>query len=136
MLNFPKHRLTAGAVIKNDKNEILMIKNPTRGWELPGGHVEEGETIPDALVREVYEETGITVEIESFCGISQEVKSNICNTWWLGRAIGGSFQTSNESLEVNFYNLNDALKLIEREDFKKELLYVANKEQHPFYLNF
>ena len=77
----PRHRLTAGALVRNEKMEVLIIKSPIRGWELPGGHVEEGETIEDTLKREVKEETGLEIDIEKFCGISQDVNNSICNTW-------------------------------------------------------
>lgn len=57
-MSFPKHRVTAGAVVFNDRNQMLLIKSPKRGWELPGGHIEEHEKMKDALIREVKEETG------------------------------------------------------------------------------
>lgn len=36
----PKHILSAAAIVVNDKNELLLIKGPRRGWEMPGGQVE------------------------------------------------------------------------------------------------
>ena len=38
--------------INNDQKEILLIKGPRRGWEMPGGQVEEGESLKDAAIRE------------------------------------------------------------------------------------
>jgi 8-oxo-dGTP pyrophosphatase MutT (NUDIX family) len=38
--------------------KILLVRHPDRGWEFPGGHVEEGETPEDALMRELQEEVG------------------------------------------------------------------------------
>ena len=54
----------AGGVVKNFKNEILLIHR--RGfWDLPKGKIEKRETIKDAAIREVKEETGIkNVEIK------------------------------------------------------------------------
>jgi len=49
----------AKAVIFID-GEILLLLNDD-GWDLPGGHVEKGETMPSGLVREIEEETGIKV---------------------------------------------------------------------------
>lgn len=41
----------------------LLVKHPSRGWEFPGGRVEEGENPEDALHREVLEECGIKVSL-------------------------------------------------------------------------
>lgn len=40
------------------EGNILMVRHPDRGWEFPGGHVEEGETPEAALMRELQEEVG------------------------------------------------------------------------------
>jgi len=59
------HTLGVGAVVI-DKNKLLVIKD--RIWQkykLPGGHIDDSESISNALKREVYEETGIEVEFES-----------------------------------------------------------------------
>ena len=42
---------------------VVFVKHPTRGWEIPGGHLEPGESPEQALVREVLEETGLEVSI-------------------------------------------------------------------------
>jgi len=58
-MEFPQHIVAVGGLIKNNDNHILMVKHPKRGWEFPGGQVEEGEDIISALIREVEEEAGI-----------------------------------------------------------------------------
>jgi 8-oxo-dGTP diphosphatase len=61
-----------GAVIIKDGN-ILLVKRgsePAKGkWSVPGGSVEFGETLEEALKREVVEETGLTVDIKKLAGI-------------------------------------------------------------------
>lgn len=64
-MNYPVHIVSVGGLIENDEGKILMLKSPDRGWEIPGGQVEEGESLTDALKREVKEETGIDIEVGS-----------------------------------------------------------------------
>ena len=65
-----KYTITSGAVVINKHNMILLKLHPVRGRELPGGIVEENETVPNAVIREVKEETGIDIDIIGFCGVS------------------------------------------------------------------
>jgi len=40
----------------------VFVRHPERGWEIPGGHLNAGESPEDALIREVLEETGLEVK--------------------------------------------------------------------------
>lgn len=58
-----------GAIVFHD-SKLLVIKNRiSNGFKLPGGHIEKNEAIKEALVREVFEETGVRVVFESIMNI-------------------------------------------------------------------
>lgn len=65
------HTLGVGIVVINEKNELLVVleKVSKAGYKLPGGHIDNGELISEAVVRETYEETGIEVEFESILSL-------------------------------------------------------------------
>jgi 8-oxo-dGTP diphosphatase len=66
-----KFRLSSHAVITNDKHEILLLKaNYGDGnWGLPGGALEPGETIHEALERECLEEIGCEIDTKYLSGV-------------------------------------------------------------------
>lgn len=55
-------------------NKILLqdrVKVDWRGFTFPGGHVEKEESFVQAIIREIYEETGLTIREPKLCGIKQ-----------------------------------------------------------------
>ena len=70
----PTHIIAAAGIVVNDSDEVLMVKTHRGGWVFPGGQVEVGENVIDAVRREVLEETGVDIEVgEVFC-----ISSNTC----------------------------------------------------------
>ena len=137
-MNFvtPKHIVSAATVVINERQEILLLKGPKRGWEMPGGQVEEGESLKEAAIRETMEETGIEVEILTFCGIFQNVQRSICNTLFMAKPVGGKLTTSSESLEVGFFPLEEGLEMVNWSNFRQRIEYCLNEACHPFYIEF
>ncbi|MDX1771563.1 MAG: NUDIX hydrolase [Planococcaceae bacterium] len=135
-MTVPKHIVSAATIVINDKNEILLIKGPRRGWEMPGGQVEEGESLQDAAIRETKEESGIDIEVTKFCGVFQNVSGSICNTLFLATPIGGELTTSPESLEVGFFPIQQALEMVTWKNFRQRIEYCINDELQPFYIAF
>ncbi len=132
----PKHIVSAATIVINEKREILLLRGPKRGWEMPGGQVEEGESLKDAAIRETMEETGIEIEILSFCGIFQNVQKSICNTLFLAKPIGGKLTTSSESLEVGFFPLEEGLEMVTCINFRQRIEHCLDENNHPFYIEF
>jgi len=62
---FPKGvEIVGSAIIENDQGEILLVRAPKwhNKWTMPGGHIEPGEKIAQALLREAAEETGLQLK--------------------------------------------------------------------------
>lgn len=63
-------RLTVGCVLFDARGRVLLMKRSDNGyWALPGGGVEPGESVTEALVREVEEETGLQVRPVHLIGV-------------------------------------------------------------------
>jgi ADP-ribose pyrophosphatase YjhB (NUDIX family) len=60
-----------GAVVRDGR--LLLVRRASRhgrgNWQLPGGFIEPDETIEQAVVREVFEEAGVTAEVEAVLGL-------------------------------------------------------------------
>ncbi|MFH1780163.1 MAG: NUDIX domain-containing protein [Candidatus Micrarchaeota archaeon] len=69
--------VAVGAFILNDDGELLLTKSHkfNNKWTIPGGHIEYGETIEQALKREALEETGLKIKILSFIQVEECVKN-------------------------------------------------------------
>ena len=61
-----------GAIVTDGQGRLLMIKRghePGAGlWSIPGGRIEPGETDAEAVIREMLEETSLTVEVDRLIG--------------------------------------------------------------------
>ena len=69
-------KATVGAIIEGPQGVLLALRNhdPFNGyWCLPGGHIEFGEEVEDALYREIAEETGLEITEHRFFGYFTEL---------------------------------------------------------------
>lgn len=109
-------RPSVAAIITNDDGHVLLQRRSDNGlWGLPGGGVEIGESVSTAIVREVQEETGLTVEIERLVGVYSDPRFQVVryadgnvvhyiNTLVACRVVGGTLQTCEETLDLQFFD--------------------------------
>jgi len=106
---------TVAAIIKNDEGKILLTRRnvePFKGqWCLPGGHIDTYESIKDAIIREVKEETGLDFEA-TFFNYSDEIieERDIHATVMVfaGRGSGQVITQENEVSEFDWFSLEEA----------------------------
>lgn len=87
---------------------LLMVrraKDPGRGlWSLPGGHVERGEHLTDAVAREAREETGLEVEVEALGGIFEAIAGDVHYVIldFVCRVVGGDPRPGGDAAEARW----------------------------------
>jgi 8-oxo-dGTP diphosphatase len=103
---------TDGAIIKDGKILLIRRKNePFKGkWALPGGFVEYGEKVEDAVIREVKEETGLKTKIKEIFGIysdpNRDPRGHTVTIVFLLDIITGKLNAEDDADSVKFFNLN------------------------------
>ena len=108
----PKHVLAAASLISNGCGQVLLIEGPGRGWECPGGRIEEGEDLFSGLKREIFEESGAIVNVGPLAGIYFNLSIGIMIFCFLSTYVSGELTTSPESLDVKWFSQEESLKKI------------------------
>ncbi|HLZ58121.1 MAG TPA: NUDIX domain-containing protein [Ktedonosporobacter sp.] len=97
-------RIGVNALIFNEGRILLAHRRDIDWWNLPGGGMEAGETVEEAIRREVREETGLEVEVEYLVGVySKPQKQEVVLTLRC-RIIGGSLVATEESRTCRFFS--------------------------------
>jgi len=109
---------TATAIITFPPDKILLIKRrtvPFRGyWALPGGRVESGESVEQAIVREVKEETGLEVAVVRKIGeyheqgVQDGVEYDYYPACFLVNVVGGETRKQESEIEeIKLFSLDE-----------------------------
>jgi len=100
----PVFRIGVFALIFDNQGRILLgHRRDTDWWNLPGGGMELGETVDEAVRREVREETGLEVEVERLVGVySKPQKQEVVLTFRC-HITGGMLQPTEETSESRFF---------------------------------
>ena len=159
MKQFPTHIVAVDGVIENGNDEILLVKHRGKEiWTVPGGQVEVGENLMEALVRETKEESGVDIAVNKLICVS----SNTCTYegyngygtvptkvmfGFTCTYLGGEFAASDETSEARWVHKDRVLEyfivpnLIERYkaylNFNGEILYLSyvTKPEYDLQLN-
>ncbi|MEW1793507.1 NUDIX hydrolase [Streptomyces niveus] len=105
--------MSVAGVIVDDQGRALLIKRRDNGhWEPPGGVVEAGETLPDALQREILEETGIKIALPAILtGVYKNMTGLIVSLVFRCQAIEGQPTTGDETKALRWVTRDEAAEL-------------------------
>ena len=108
------------AVIRDERGRVLLQQRTDNGrWGLPGGAVEFGESVIDALHREVLEETGLTIAVERLVGVYSHPDHHqivtypdgnvfhFVSTCFAGRPTGGTLTLGDETAALGWFEPPD-----------------------------
>jgi 8-oxo-dGTP diphosphatase len=90
----------------------LIQLSPWRGWEFPGGRVEEGEDLIEALISEVKEETGLDVEVGPLISVYSNLKMPTVIFGFRCKYISGELKTSEETLDFKWSSRDNVTEFI------------------------
>lgn len=100
--------LAVSGIVRNKRNEWLVVKKKYGGlkgkWSFPAGFVEQGETIDEAVIREIKEETGIVGSVEGVIGIRSGVIKEVISD----NMIIFTIRAETESITVQLAELEEA----------------------------
>ena len=114
-------RVGTCAAIFNESGEILLEKRSDNGfWGMPGGRMDIGESYAQAIVREVFEETGLRVRVKRLVGLYSDPSNHTIAHYPDGNVIqnvtaffeceglSGEIRMSEESTDLSYFSM-DAL---------------------------
>ena len=87
------------------EEKILLVRQNygPRYWSLPGGVMEPGESIDQAAIREVKEETGLDIRLKRVVGLYSKPGENGLAVCFEGEQVGGTLAADNEILECGYF---------------------------------
>lgn len=112
-------RVGVGVAVRDEFDRVLLEKRSDCGlWGFPGGRIEAGESIAQAAIREVKEETGLNVEITRLIGVYSDPTERIVtfpdnvvqlvDIFLEAKVVSGELTCSDESEALRFFHETDA----------------------------
>jgi len=107
-------RIGSALLVRDEANRILLgkrNKDPQRGsWVIPGGKIHAFESIAEAAVRELHEETGLIVEVGEHFNVYEIINPPsehriVIYSW--GKVVSGEARPSDDISELKFFELDE-----------------------------
>lgn len=117
---------TRAAIFRNDK--ILLVKENNGTWSLPGGWVDIDVSVKENAVKEVKEEAGLDVTVDTVIAVQDREKHNlpiyaykVCKIFVLCSVTGGSFEPNIETVESRYFGYGELPVLAEEKNNREQI---------------
>jgi len=123
----PKFLVAVAALVFDDQGRILLFKHTYRklAWGIPAGGLEHGEQPKDAVVREFFEETGMTIEVQRLLLADSSRHFQHVSLVYLCKISAGEFKESHEISEIQYFDVDNLPPMLFDE---KVLLRLVHKD--------
>ena len=135
MSEHPRHVVAVTGFVTDAKQRVLLVRVADRGWEMPGGQVETGESLLDALRREVEEESGCRIEIDKLTGIYSKVTPpEMVLHLFRARHVDGEAEAREKAVpEVGWFAPDEARRLVSHPPSARRLADAMSDSDVIFY---
>ncbi|MBM6614762.1 NUDIX hydrolase [Desemzia sp. RIT804] len=130
---YPTPKIDVRAYIKKGNKVLLVEDLPTKEWALPGGYAEVGLTPKESIIKEVMEETGLTVdECELVAVFDTNLRKDIPQLFQYYKLVfyctvtDGVFKENIETSDADFFDLENLPKLSQNRTTKEQLIELSN----------
>ena len=126
--------MAVAAVVFDEQGRILLFKHTYRKleWGIPAGGLEYGEQPKDAIVREFFEETGMTIEVQRLLLAESSRYDRHIGLVYLCKITGGEFHESHEVVAIEYFDVeNLPPMLFDEQDLIKDIHSNLNVQTDP-----
>lgn len=123
-------RVVAACVIRDSSGKYLLVQEAQPKvyglWNLAAGHVDKGESIEEAAVREAKEETGLCVELVDKVGIWQDKVEEPIRHAFKVKIVGGNIEPQpGEILDVQWFTYDQIIQMKKDGQLRVEWIFDA-----------
>ena len=123
----PKFLMAVAALVFDEQGRILLFKHTYRklAWGIPAGGLEFREQPKDAIVREFFEETGMSIEVQRLLQADSSRHFPHVGLIYLCKIIAGEFRESYEISEIQYFDVDNLPPMLFDE---KDLIRSVHKD--------
>lgn len=136
----PKIEITNMIMVQNPQNNQVLVQKRVKYWcgiTFPGGHLEDGESFYDSAVREVKEETGLTVKNLKYCGMvhwyNNETQDRYFVHFYKTNEYSGELIDKTDEGEVFFTSIEELKNMTLSPNFDKYLPMFLSDDYNEIY---